>query len=90
MDFEGVRKARKEDMEEYHTHGCIPKYWLRSASESRDSPIGSRWVDVNKGDGDNPEYRSRLVAKDITHVGDGGEDLFAATPPLEAKKCCSH
>ena len=28
-------------------------------------PIGTRWVDINKGDEDNPEYTSRLVAQDI-------------------------
>ena len=26
------------------------------------APIGVRWVDVNKGDTSNPNYRSRLVA----------------------------
>ena len=41
-------------------------------------------MDVNKGDETNPEYRSRLVAKEINTSR--REDLFAATPPLEAKK----
>ena len=41
-------------------------------------------MDVNKGDDVNPEYRSRLVAQEIKR--DNREDLFAATPPLEAKK----
>ena len=46
--------------------------------------IPTRWVDVNKGDRVNPEYRSRLVAKEMaTYKRD---DLFAATPPLEAFK----
>ena len=47
-------------------------------------PIGTKWVDVNKGDKVNPEYRSRLVAKEIKT--DKRNDLFAATPPLEGKK----
>ena len=47
-------------------------------------PIGTRWVDVNKGDDQNPDYRSRLVAQEINNHK--REDLFAATPPLEAKK----
>ena len=47
--------------------------------------IGTRWVDVNKGDDEHPEYRSRLVANEI-NTGKM-EGLFAATPPLEAKKC---
>ena len=48
------------------------------------APIGVRWVDINKGDDINPEYRSRLVAKEFK-LG-SIEELFAATPPLEAKK----
>ncbi len=42
-----------------------------------------RWVDVNKGGKEKPEYRCRMVAKEIKK--DRREDLFAATPPLEAK-----
>ena len=39
---------------------------------------------VNKGDDQNPEIRCRIVAQEFnTHKR---EDLFAATPPLEAKK----
>ena len=41
-------------------------------------------MDVNKGADINPELRSRLVAKEL-NLGKR-EDLFAATPPLEAKK----
>ena len=42
-------------------------------------------VDVNKGDEENPEYRSRLVATQIKNK-DRSQDLFAATPPLAANK----
>ena len=41
-------------------------------------------VDVNKGDAANPNYRSRFVAREINTYK--REDLFAATPPLEALK----
>ena len=48
------------------------------------APISTRWIDINKGDEEKPNYRSRLVAREInTHKRD---DLFAATPPLEALK----
>ena len=47
-------------------------------------PIGTRWVDTNKGDDANPDYRCRLVAQDINDKQ--RDDLFAATPPLEALK----
>ena len=39
---------------------------------------------VNKGDDENPKYRSRLVARELSAHEETG--LFAATPPLEAKK----
>ncbi len=43
-----------------------------------------RWVDTNKGDEEKPEYRCRLVVKEIKK--DKREDLFAAMPPLEVKR----
>ena len=52
--------------------------------ETGKAPIGVKWVDTNKGDKERPEFRCRLVAKEIKK--DKREDLFAATPPLEAKR----
>ena len=46
------------------------------------APITVRWVDVNKGDDDQPNYRSRLVAREIRRKGE--DSIFAPTPPLEA------
>ena len=42
------------------------------------------WIDINKGDSKSPEYRGRLVAKEIKR--DTRYDLISATPPLEAKR----
>ena len=85
MDPEKVRKAREEEMDEYRKHGVYEKVPVAECwQETGKAPIGVRWVDVNKGDEDNPEYRSRLVAKEIKK--ERNDDLFAATPPLEAKK----
>ena len=47
-------------------------------------PIGTRWIDTNKGDDEDPEYRSRIVAQEVNT--EKRIDLFAATPPLEANK----
>ena len=44
-------------------------------------PVSVRWVDVRKGDG---STRSRLVARDFRGGDRRRDDLFAATPPLEA------
>ena len=45
-------------------------------------PILVKWVDTNKGDDLEPNYRSRLVAKDIRTKGE--DSIFAPSPPLEA------
>ena len=51
-------------------------------AETGKAPIGSKWVDVNKGYAKKPQIRSRFVVKEIaTYKTD---DFFAATPPLEA------
>ena len=44
-------------------------------------PISVKWVDVNKGDGESPNYRSRLVAREIRRKGE--DPVFAPAPPLE-------
>ena len=55
---------------------------MRLARENGWKVVQTRWSDVNKGENENPNYRSRLVAKEFnTGAVDG---LFAATPPLEA------
>eukprot|EP00973_Karenia_brevis_P049659 6892946-Karenia_brevis.AAC.1 len=48
--------------------------------------IQLRWIDTNKSTQENPQVRSRLVAKDSKQGGGVRHDLFAATPPLEALK----
>ena len=41
--------------------------------------IGTKWIDANKGDFDNPRIRCRLVGKDFKT---GRDDAFyASTPP---------
>ena len=53
-------------------------------SKTGKKPIALRWIDINKGDQASPNYRSRLVAKEINIHKRG--DLFAGSPPLEALK----
>ena len=48
-------------------------------------PIGTGWIDIDRGDEDNPEYRSRLVAQQNKY-NSKEQNIFAATPPLEAQK----
>ena len=44
--------------------------------------IDTRWIYVNKGDEENPNYRTRLVGREFNTYKD--DTLYAATPPLEA------
>ena len=44
--------------------------------------IGTMWIDTNKGDADNPNFRCTLVGMEFRTGPD--DALFASTPPLEA------
>ena len=57
----------------------------------REAAIGGhfvtvKWVDLNKGDTTRPEYRSRLVARELKKWDPLMSGTFAATPPLECLK----
>jgi hypothetical protein len=85
LSTERVIRARLEEIEEFRKREVYDKVPISQCWErTGKAPIGVRWVDINKGDAMNPENRSRLVAKEIKK--DTRNDLFAATPPLEAKK----
>ena len=80
-----MQQARREEMEQVKRHGVYIKASVKEClGRTGKAPIGVKWVDVNKVDESHPEYRSRLVAKEIKT--EKREDLFAATPPLEAIK----
>ena len=74
-----------DEIQQIRNHKVYEKVPLQECHQKTGkSPIKVKWVDINKGDEINKEYRSRLVAKEIKM--DKRCDLFAATPPLEAKK----
>ena len=74
-----VREARNEEMKEVWKHGIYEKVPIQQCwDRTGKGPIGTRWVDINKGDRWNPEYRSRLVAMEFNT--DKRNDLFAAPP----------
>ena len=77
-----VKKARAEEVNWMETHG----QWTL-VPYSGQHLIGTRFVDVNKGDRLSPEVRCRLVAQDTKYASSikgYGIETFAATPPLEA------
>ena len=85
LDPKMVRKAREEEIRYVRKMDLYEKVLISQCYETTGkAQISVRWIDINKGDQSNPKYRSRLVAREINiHKRD---DLFAATPPLEALK----
>ena len=85
LPSEEVARARSDEIEGLKQYGVFEKVSVEHCwKETGQKPIGVRWIDCNKGDAVHPNFRSRLVAKEINK--DSRIHLFAATPPLEAKK----
>ena len=58
---------------------------LSEAQNDAESKIGgSRWVNCNNNDINDPDVRCRLVAQEVNLHAD--DSFYAATPPLEAKR----
>ena len=61
-----VQEARKDELTHFRRYEVYEKVPINECyARTGKPPIGIRWVDVNKGDDTNPNYRSRLVAKEI-------------------------
>ena len=72
--------ARKKEIDFFKARGVYTK--LRR--ESWMKVITTKWIDHNKGDVTTPNYRARLVGREVAY--DKRDDLYAATPPLESLK----
>ena len=87
LDSKGVEQARKDEVEiieSFPVWEKIPRHKMPKGVRT----IGTRWVDVNKQDEENPLYRSRLVAQEVKK-GSGFDEFFAAMPSLSALKIVS-
>ena len=65
-----------EDIKVYHR---VPR---SEQAQTGGKIVGTKWIDVNKGDIENPNIRCRLVGKEFKTTPD--DALYASTPPLEA------
>ena len=79
LDPEKVAEARAEELAYMQQRGL----WKVVPTPAGVTPVSVRWVDVLKAEG---IIRSRLVARDFKGNDRGRDDLFAATPPLEAAR----
>jgi hypothetical protein len=84
LDKEMVINARKLEMAYFKQMGVYVKVPRSKAKQLNCKVITTKWLDTNKGDEASPNYRSRLVGREIKR--DNRLDLFAATPPLETLK----
>ena len=89
LDPAKVLVARTEELEfmdklDVMTEVPLEQCWL----ETNAKPVGTKWVDINKGDDARVELRARLVAMELksqqVRAGISRDDVFSATPPLEA------
>ncbi len=66
MIKELVGAARKVETKTFEKHRAYEKAPIEECWEDAGkAPVGVKWVEVNKGDKENIEYRCRLVAKEI-------------------------
>ena len=80
-----VMSARFEELEEFERRDAYAKVLAGEALEkAREKPISARRVDVSMGDDRAPEYRSRLVAREVKRSQ--VDNVFAEMPPLGTKR----
>ena len=78
-----VQEARDQEMGYVRHHKVYHYSSIKECFQKAGAaPIETRWIDTNKGDEENPSYRSRWVAKDFRKAW--VEAIFAATPNIES------
>ena len=81
LDGRLVKKARLLEMIYFKDKNVYTKVAREEAYRfTGRAPVAVKGVDVNNGDDEDPNYRSRLVAKDYKRKGD--DSRFAPTPPF--------
>jgi len=86
LDKEGVVQARLTEMAFFRKMGVYAKVDRAEVKQRQGKIISTKWIDTNKGTKDSPNYRSRLVGREIKKDKIFRNDLYAATPPLEVIK----
>ena len=82
LDPVEVMAARQLEMDYFNKLGVYDRVPRSDVNKTGGKLIGVRWVDINKGDATDRNYRSRLVGREF-NVGKD-DTLYASTPPLEA------
>ena len=90
LDPKEVVKARAEELTWIHKQQIYKKVPISECEQEGKTPITMKWIDRNKGDLERPNYRSRLVCREVKRAK-GAEYIpehasFSSMPPLEALK----
>ena len=88
LDADEVKAARRKEIDYVREKEVWVKISRQEAQKKGWKIIKTRWIDINKGDDEEPVYRSRLVGKEFNDGAVAG--LFAGTPPLEALRYLVH
>ena len=88
IDVELVKETRADEVTFMES---LPVWEVSSLEECRartgKDPISAKWVDTDKGRDGEVLIRSRIVARDFKSKHAANDvDVFAAMPPLEAKR----
>ena len=77
---EDVLAARADEINDYLKYDVFKEVDVDEAwATTGKAPVSSRWKDINKGDRDHMQVRSRLIAQEIKKKG--WESVFTACPP---------
>lgn len=82
LEPQRVAQARQAEIEFFREMSAYTRCPRARIEEERGKLIDVSWIDATKGDAANPNYRSRLVGRELNTYRD--EALYAATPPLQA------
>ena len=66
LDIEGVKSARKDEIQGIHRFKVYDKVPIKESWEKTGkAPIQTRWIDISKGDKKNLEFRFRFLANKL-------------------------
>ena len=84
LDPKLVRAARAEELAAIRICEVYVKRPIKECLEvTGKKPMPIRWVDTDKGDDENPEYRSRIVAKDLKSKRDPNMPAIDSFAPMQ-------
>ena len=87
-ETERVKQVRQEKVQWCRGVGVLEPVFRKDIAAEAAKAVSLRWVDTDKVDADRPNYRSRLVVREVkkaTKKSDvtSAAELFSGIPPLE-------